>query len=122
MSLAASTGGSSCTVPRHRGNSVHPQNSLPAFTPRRAVRRTIGRSHLGQFGTDSALCAETPLMILFYPMAACSFVTILHRPYPSDAIGNPPRPEQPGVDPNQRDYPALPEDFESPAKRCGGAV
>ena len=49
-------------MPRHRGNSGHPQNSLPAFAPRRAVRRTIGRSHFGQLGIGTVVSSASELM------------------------------------------------------------
>ena len=49
-------------MPRHRGNSEHPQNSLPAFAPRRAVRRTIGRSHFGQLGIGTVVSSASELM------------------------------------------------------------
>ena len=50
------------TIPRHRGNSEHPQNWPPAFAPRRAVRNTIGLSHFGQFGDGSEAGVGVSLM------------------------------------------------------------
>ena len=49
-------------MPRHRGNSEHPQNSLPAFAPRRAVRRTMGRSHFGQLEIGTVVSSASELM------------------------------------------------------------
>ena len=66
---------------------MHPQNSLPVFAPLRAVRRTIGRSHRGQFGTDAGSCAETPLMVLFRPIRM-SISVILYHPSLDDVIGD----------------------------------
>jgi hypothetical protein len=40
-------------VPLQEGYRVHPQNSLPALAPLRAVRKTIWELHLGQDGADA---------------------------------------------------------------------
>jgi predicted RNA binding protein YcfA (HicA-like mRNA interferase family) len=47
-------------VPRQRGNPGQPQNSDPAFAPRRAVRLTIAALHDGQCGAT----VETPISCL----------------------------------------------------------
>ncbi|SDY59082.1 hypothetical protein SAMN05421755_10321 [Nitrosomonas sp. Nm33] len=39
-------------MPRHFGNSAHPQNGTPAFSPFFVTRFTITPPHWGQFGAS----------------------------------------------------------------------
>lgn len=60
-SVGSSITGGGCIgrVPLHFGYAVQPQNTLPGFAPRLAVRFTISPLHAGQVGDNGSLGGTT---------------------------------------------------------------